>query len=244
MEGDELCDPCNTKCSSDRDTIRTPSGSASSCNFVCKETARACGPGDGQCPAGCAAGRDPDCGRANGQTCQLDSECVNGHCAGGVCCNTACNDGCRSCRVSGKVGTCSPPSGSEVCGSGANGGNGIDDNCDGTVDEDCCGTAGKACCTDRFRDDGGCQNGNTCSGAPGNKCQKCGANGQPCCFHTNGTPASCNAGTTCTLDSNPFTCQTCGGPNQICCERTTDSGDYFCNNGASCSAGFPFICPP
>jgi len=38
--------------------------------------------------------------------CQLDAQCSSGHCADGVCCNEACDDGCRRCNLAGSSGTC------------------------------------------------------------------------------------------------------------------------------------------
>jgi hypothetical protein len=65
VERGETCEPVaectrrQTACQSDANTIRTGSGSAAACTFVCNQSPRACGPRDGQCPAGCA--KDPDC---------------------------------------------------------------------------------------------------------------------------------------------------------------------------------------
>jgi hypothetical protein len=64
VETGETCEveECNRRqaaCRSDANTIRTGKGSAAACSFACQESPRACGPGDGACPAGC--GRDPDC---------------------------------------------------------------------------------------------------------------------------------------------------------------------------------------
>lgn len=65
VERGETCEPvaeCNRRqaaCTSDANTIRTGSGSAAACTFVCNQSPRACGPSDGQCPAGCA--KDPNC---------------------------------------------------------------------------------------------------------------------------------------------------------------------------------------
>src|SRR6185312_5739999 len=54
------------------------------------------------------------CGlKANGAPCTGANQCASGFCTEGVCCDTGCSDGagqsglCRSCKVSGKVGTCS-----------------------------------------------------------------------------------------------------------------------------------------
>jgi hypothetical protein len=248
LDQGETCDPCtNTACSSDRNTVRTPTGSASSCTFRCTEMARACGPSDRECPTGCPAGQDPDCRKARGQPCANGDECVDGNCADGVCCNTACNDGCRSCRVSGRVGTCSAPGNNEVCGNGPNGGNGRDDNCNGQVDEGCCGGSGQPCCSDRLASNFGCESGTACTG-PNGRCVTCGGSGQQCCG-SQGNPNTCdNNDLFCNLaDPNPYTCQRCGDVGLPCCERPTDSGNYFCNRGGctaeTCECSFnPYQC--
>jgi hypothetical protein len=46
------------------------------------------------------------CKLKDGDACANGAECVNGNCADGVCCNTACTDECKSCAVPGKVGIC------------------------------------------------------------------------------------------------------------------------------------------
>jgi hypothetical protein len=51
------------------------------------------------------------CGKTGiGGTCNADAECNSGHCVGapgGVCCDTACTGTCKSCTLTGSVGTCS-----------------------------------------------------------------------------------------------------------------------------------------
>src|SRR5262245_66072472 len=43
-------------------------------------------------------------GSPNGEACSIDSDCRSGHCADGVCCNTACTGSCFTCDG----GTCGP----------------------------------------------------------------------------------------------------------------------------------------
>jgi hypothetical protein len=43
---------------------------------------------------------------SNGKQCGDDSECKSQHCSDGVCCDSDCTGACRSCKLSGNVGTC------------------------------------------------------------------------------------------------------------------------------------------
>jgi hypothetical protein len=45
---------------------------------------------------------------ANGERCESADTCESGHCAGGVCCDTACEGPCQACGVVGSEGTCLP----------------------------------------------------------------------------------------------------------------------------------------
>jgi hypothetical protein len=47
------------------------------------------------------------CKRGNGQPCSLNTECLSGSCADGVCCSTGCSEVCKACNLAGSVGTCS-----------------------------------------------------------------------------------------------------------------------------------------
>ena len=69
-----------------------------SCNTGTKngaETDIDCG-GGGNCTSACAAGK----------VCKADTDCATGHCADGVCCNTACTGACTTCNNVGSLGTC------------------------------------------------------------------------------------------------------------------------------------------
>jgi hypothetical protein len=46
------------------------------------------------------------CGFKEDRACASSDECRSGHCAHGVCCDTACNQPCVSCALPGTVGTC------------------------------------------------------------------------------------------------------------------------------------------
>ena len=49
-----------------------------------------------------------------GEICGSNVMCDGGHCVDGVCCDEACDSGCRRCDVAGKEGTCSLPCGDET----------------------------------------------------------------------------------------------------------------------------------
>lgn len=62
---------------------------------------------DGQCvaPSICLNG---SCGKkAPPAPCSADGECTTGHCAQGLCCDTACTGACQACDVPGSPGRCS-----------------------------------------------------------------------------------------------------------------------------------------
>jgi hypothetical protein len=44
----------------------------------------------------------------NGGACNIGAECVSGHCADGVCCETDCQMACRSCALPDQKGLCRP----------------------------------------------------------------------------------------------------------------------------------------
>jgi hypothetical protein len=60
----------------------------------------------------CGGGGVGTCGTtcATGKQCNVDTDCGSGHCADGVCCNTACNGTCLACSAAkkggGQDGTC------------------------------------------------------------------------------------------------------------------------------------------
>ncbi len=47
------------------------------------------------------------CKKATAQMCALGTDCASGVCVDGVCCSTGCSLACKSCNVTGSVGTCS-----------------------------------------------------------------------------------------------------------------------------------------
>lgn len=59
------------------------------------------------------------CGKKpNGFVCNVDSECQNGNCEQGVCCDGTCDGICRACNLSGSPGSCTTKPAGAMCGSG------------------------------------------------------------------------------------------------------------------------------
>jgi hypothetical protein len=99
-----------------------PAASVASCgSYVCSKTSPTClnnCTADTDCANGLTCLKTNNrCGGklAAGEACVADTDCGSGLVcsAEGVCCNSACTSGCQSCKLSGKLGTCSNiPSGS------------------------------------------------------------------------------------------------------------------------------------
>jgi hypothetical protein len=117
--------PAGTQCSSgtcDGDAVvgarscdgqgRCRSGPAIICApFSCDPKAGACYETctqSSQCVTGQTC-KNASCGlKMKGANCKANADCASGFCADGVCCNVACQGGCVSCALPGRVGTCWP----------------------------------------------------------------------------------------------------------------------------------------
>jgi hypothetical protein len=251
----ESCDPCNTSCPSDRDTIRTPTGSTASCTFRCTETSRMCGTPDGQCPSGCASDSgDPDCKLADGARCTRSAQCRNSFCVAGICCESACDGLCESCSgtdTGAASGRCLPVKAgtdpASECAAQPAATCGTDGSCDGQracrnhVRNTVCAAAtcsadGTTAIAQRLCDGSGtcfqaiertCGFGEVCQGTA---CvSTCGLTGQACC-----PGDSCKiAGETCgqLVIAGAKVCAPCGNMNELCCPGNTCKGaSLFCIN--------------
>jgi hypothetical protein len=57
-------------------------------------------------PTGTGGTGMPPTGSANGEVCGLGAECLTGHCADGVCCESDCQMACHSCGLADSKGLC------------------------------------------------------------------------------------------------------------------------------------------
>lgn len=142
---------------------------------------------------------DVDCGGeckpcTGGHTCQQGSDCDNGFCVEGICCDTACQELCRTCNGNdngGKSGVCSKANAGLDPGARCSG-QGL-----GTCDE------GGACrCKNGMRD--GAETDVDCGGPD---CQKCG-DGHACSGNGDCGSGHCIGGICCNTD--------CTGPCHAC----------------------------
>lgn len=115
-----------------------------------------------------------------GGACASDVECASGHCAGGVCCDTACDGACEACAIAGGApadGTCAPLSGTpcddgdacttgDACQQGTCAGAAVTcaaaDACHGAG---VCDPGTGQCTTPALADDTPCDDGNPCTTA-------------------------------------------------------------------------------
>ena len=111
---DGACDSCNSTGAIGTCTVSAAGqpGSPSCAPYLCTGTSAVCAT---TCTsnAGCVSPLTCKSGQCtttvltpNGQTCTTDAQCSSGHCADGLCCNTACAGACEACNSTGNEGTC------------------------------------------------------------------------------------------------------------------------------------------
>lgn len=146
---DAVCEPASGACAQQKKADGAPCDDHDACTqgdtcqagactgakavvCVAPDACHAAGVCDPQ--TGCTHPALPTCGAAppppvpglgtDGELCAADATCQSGHCARGVCCDTACAAPCGSCALPGKRGTCTPePEGIDLngdCGVGPN----------------------------------------------------------------------------------------------------------------------------
>src|SRR5262249_37445239 len=111
------------------------------------------------------------CKSAIGQPCGTSSNCLNGLCVDGYCCNSPCTLTCQACNVPGALGTCSNiPAGSDdtMC-------SGATLSCDGNGS--CKQENGQACAAASDCLSGSCVDGYCCNSVCTGTCLACNVTG-------------------------------------------------------------------
>jgi len=119
----QICDgmggckqPQGSLCSADADCLTGHCTDGVCCESACDETCVACAAQTGVCTAVTSGAPDPGtceqgkicdgggaCKIAQGNACELDDACLTGHCADGVCCESACDETCAACATGSGV---------------------------------------------------------------------------------------------------------------------------------------------
>lgn len=105
-------------CTQDQDCASRFCTDGQCCDARCDNPCRACGTGeckavtsgqDDHCNGISSCSAAGECIRANGQPCQVSSECASGVCdrEDGVCCDRACDGECNTCKSDKAPGICS-----------------------------------------------------------------------------------------------------------------------------------------
>jgi len=198
------------------------------------------------------------CGlKASGAACTVGKECDSGICTEGVCCNSSCSDAstgglCMSCKVSGKVGTCSPvqdgqsdPKQRCAASSPASGNCSNDGTCNG---RGACrpwspstGCRQASCSGSLLSPAANCDGAGNCAAAGSSNCDpyKCSAS-SPSCLTTCTSDADCVTGETCLRTNNR-----CGGKlaNGQSCKANSDCSSNVCSGeGVCCNAACSGAC--
>jgi len=186
-----------------------------------------------------------------GAACTAGNQCDSTFCTEGVCCNSACSDGtkgglCMSCKVSGKVGTCSPvPAGGtdpkKLCiASNAGGG---DCSNDGTCDgggacrpwSTSAGCRPASCTGSAFTPSSDCDGSGHCPAPTMQACNPyiCSAT-SPSCLTTCTSDADCTDKLTCLKTNNQCGTKLSNGQS---CKANTDCNSNSCTaEGVCCNS--------
>jgi hypothetical protein len=179
------------------------------------------------------------CKKIDGQNCAMASDCLNGNCVDGVCCNSPCTTACKACNIAGSVGTCSNVASGQddnfpaaIC-SGVN-------SCDGTGNgaAACKKDVGQACAGNTDCVNGQCVDGFCCGSASCATCKSCGIAG---------SLGTCTNLPVSAVDNNPAgACtgtQACDGTGvcrkaigQPCPGGNADCANLLCADGVCCNA--------
>ena len=197
---------------------------------------------DAQCAANayCQAGKCTPKG-APAAKCTTDKQCGSGHCADGVCCDTACTGQCEACKLvpGAKAGTCSPVTGDPLakrpaCAAADPACGGA---CDGKNRVSCIYPAqGKVCrkgaCADgKATVNASCDGHGACPAALTIACEQ-GCEGQVCSGDACVLDADCNDATQYCAAG---TCAPKGAPGSACSSATACQTG-FCTDGVCCDS--------
>ena len=103
------CDAACSACSKKKSPDVLEDGTCTAFAIKNADDAGRCDQTHGDCGGACSCNAEGACDSGLGETCTLDKDCVSGHCADGVCCNTECTGNCNTCVKSlgaEKDGTC------------------------------------------------------------------------------------------------------------------------------------------
>ena len=173
-----------------------------------------------ECQSGACNGAGA-CELDNGQSCANGAACLSGHCADGVCCNTACNNPCDACSVAAGAGT------NGTCANLADGSAGIP----ACAPYLCNGSS--ATCPGTCAADADCVGGDHCDGS--GHCVAKKAQGQPCSSNGECTTGFCVEDRCCNT--------ACNNPCDACSVAAGAQTDGTCANVADGGAGTPACAP-
>jgi len=164
-------------------------------------------------------------------SCTVDTDCSTGHCVDGVCCDSACDGQCESCKEAGSVGICTAVKGDPVAPRAACGGTGsCKGQCDGNSGKTCIYPGDSTVCTAAKCESGKvttaslCNSAGACSTSTSSTCpnSQCATDGSAKCA-TACTPTSCAAGSYCDTTGACLPAQ---------------AASSSCSSGQQCTSGY------
>jgi hypothetical protein len=209
---------------------------------------------DGACNKVCLTDNDCEMGHAcvkglcgpkqNGQPCSAGGECVSTHCVDGICCDTACTGGCRSCSLGSAPGKCtsvavgnSDPRG--VCQDMTAAACATNGKCDGSggCQKYKMGTicAGESCASNVYKPPSTCNSTGQCTAPDSLPCNPYVCNGTACF-------GACTADTNC-LTPNVCNGNSCGKKSPgASCSAASECQSSFCAQGVCCDKACSGAC--
>ena len=185
--------------------------------------------------------------RANGAACGCDAECGSGFCVDGVCCESACQETCKSCNTPSAPGVCAfvaaggAPRTPDVCSASSVSTCGLDGTCDG---QGGCRSYPKGTVCQGGTCDGAsvggrryCDGAGTCAAGPAQICAPFNCDGQ-----TNACVETCNSDADC-IPTVKCVAGSCGEkPIGGSCNKGSDCASNFCADGICCNTACAGAC--